>query len=215
MAASQKIVVIIAGYSDQSGYPATVAQAQSTFTSSSSSVHSYFEATSRGRLSTTTTVLGPWNLGISQCPWSWNWSFGSSFTAAFAAAKAHGYNFSSVRPRRAVDEAAVRAGLGGRRRAARRTSRSTSTGRTGPATKPSLRWWLHTSWATIWACNTRTASPASTARATRSSSSAAARARSTSTSTRRWGWRERPTMPCSTPTASIPWAGWPPANPRP
>jgi fibronectin type 3 domain-containing protein len=92
---NQKIVVIIADYSDLPGYPATVAQAQSTFTSSSSSVHAYFEATSRGRLSTTTTVLGPWHLGISQCPnGSTTWSFGSSFSAAFAAATAHGYNLS-------------------------------------------------------------------------------------------------------------------------
>ena len=41
-------------------------------------------------------MLGPWHLGISQCPnGSTTWSFGSSFSAALAAATAHGYNLSS------------------------------------------------------------------------------------------------------------------------
>ena len=93
---TQTIAVIVADYSDLSGYPVTVAQAQSTFTSSPASVHSYFSATSRGRLSTTTTVLGPWHLGIQQCPGGkTSWSFGTSISAALTAATAHGYNLNA------------------------------------------------------------------------------------------------------------------------
>ena len=96
VAASQTVVVVIADYSDLTGYPVTVAQAQSTFTSSSASVHSYFEATSRGRLSTTTTVLGPWHLGIAQCAGgASSWSFSASMRAAVAAGTAHGYNLNA------------------------------------------------------------------------------------------------------------------------
>ncbi len=95
-AKTQTIAVIVADYSDLAGYPVTVAQAQSTFTSSSASVHSYFNATSRGRLNTTTTVLGPWHLGIKQCPGgATSWSLAASISAAFTAATAHGYNLNS------------------------------------------------------------------------------------------------------------------------
>ena len=90
-AKNETIAVVIADYSDLSGYPVTVAQAQSTFTSAVSSVHSYFNATSRGRLSTTTTVLGPWHLGVASCPWS----FGGSLNAMLAYAKAHGVSLAS------------------------------------------------------------------------------------------------------------------------
>lgn len=93
---THKVAVIVADYTDLAGYPVTAAQAASTFTSSTASVTSYFDATSRGRMTTTTTVLGPWHLGIGQCPGgSSSWGFSSSITAALNAATAHGYNLSS------------------------------------------------------------------------------------------------------------------------
>jgi fibronectin type 3 domain-containing protein len=95
-AKTETIAVIIADYTDLAGYPVTVAQAQGTFTSASASVHSFFDATSRGRLSTTTTVLGPWHLNIAQCPSGKStWSFATSLNAALAAATAHSVNLTS------------------------------------------------------------------------------------------------------------------------
>lgn len=93
---TETIAVVIADYSDMAGYPVTVAQAQSSFTSSQSSVHNLFDTTSGGRLETTTTVLGPWHLGIGQCAGgATSWSFSSSLNAATAVAKAHGVNLAS------------------------------------------------------------------------------------------------------------------------
>jgi hypothetical protein len=93
---TRRIAVIIADYSDLAGYPATTTQAQGTFTDSTASVHSYFDATSRGRLSTTTDIYGPWHLGISQCPGgNSSWSLSGSRTAALNAAAAHSVSLSS------------------------------------------------------------------------------------------------------------------------
>jgi hypothetical protein len=96
---TDKIAVIIADYTDLAGYPVTAAQAQSAFsgsTEASASVERYFEETSRDRLTTTTTVLGPWHLGIAQCPGgSSSWSFSTSRTAALNAAAAHSISLSS------------------------------------------------------------------------------------------------------------------------
>ena len=93
---TRKIAVIIADYSDLAGYPVTPAQATSTFTSSTASVNSWFGAASRGRVTTTATILGPWHLGIAQCPGgSSSWSFGASMNAALAAASSHGYDLTT------------------------------------------------------------------------------------------------------------------------
>lgn len=94
--ASQSVAVVIADYTDLAGWPVTVADAQQTFTGSTASVHSYFEATSRGRFSTTATVLGPWHLGIAQCAGgNTSWSLSATVAAAASQATAHGYNLNS------------------------------------------------------------------------------------------------------------------------
>jgi hypothetical protein len=93
---TRKIAVIIADYTDLSGYPVTTTQAATTFTSAPASVKSYFDTTSRGRVTTTTTVLGPWHLGISQCPSGKStWSFGTTLNAAQAQASAHGIDLTT------------------------------------------------------------------------------------------------------------------------
>jgi hypothetical protein len=88
---TRTVAVIVAKYSDQSGYPVTVAQATQTFSTANASVKSYFETTSRGRVSTNTTVLGQWDLGIAQCPWS----FSDSVNRALSVASGYGYDLSS------------------------------------------------------------------------------------------------------------------------
>ena len=64
---TETVAVIIADYTDLAGYPVTAAQAESTFTGSTASVHSFFDATSRGRFETATTVFGPWHMAVAQC----------------------------------------------------------------------------------------------------------------------------------------------------
>ena len=96
---TRKIAVIIADYTDLAGYPVNAAQATSTFADSAASAGSvkrYFESTSRGRVTTTTTVLGQWHLGIKQCSGgSSSWSLGTSMNAALATASAHGYDLTT------------------------------------------------------------------------------------------------------------------------
>ena len=93
---TRKVAVIIADYSDLAGYPATKDQATQTFTSSSASVKSWFETASRGRMTTSTTILGPWHLGIKQCPGGdSSYAFGTSLNAALNAASSHGYDLTT------------------------------------------------------------------------------------------------------------------------
>jgi hypothetical protein len=93
---TRKVAVIVADYTDLAGYPVSNAEAVNNFTTDPASVKSFFEATSRGRVTTSTTVLGPWHLGISQCPGgNSSWSFGTSMNAALNAASAHGIDLTS------------------------------------------------------------------------------------------------------------------------
>jgi len=92
----ETVAVIIADYTDLAGYPVTAAQAQSTFTGSTASVHSFFDATSRGRFETATTVFGPWHMAVAQCGGpSSTWSLSAATAAARAAATAHGVSLAS------------------------------------------------------------------------------------------------------------------------
>lgn len=93
---TETVAVIIADYTDLAGYPVTAAQAESTFTGSTASVHSFFDATSRGRFETATTVFGPWHMAVAQCGGpSSTWSLSAATAAARAAATAHGVSLAS------------------------------------------------------------------------------------------------------------------------
>jgi hypothetical protein len=87
-AATRKVVVIVADYTDLAGFPVTQAQADATFTTDPASVKSWFDATSRGRVTTATTILYGWHLGIAQCPGGTsNWQFVTTLNAALTAAQ--------------------------------------------------------------------------------------------------------------------------------
>jgi hypothetical protein len=88
---TRKIAVIIASYTDLTA-PVTAAQATAAFSTATSSVKQYFEASSRGLVTTTTTVYGTWSLGISQCTGGAAAIFDRSQTAVYAYASAHGVN---------------------------------------------------------------------------------------------------------------------------
>ena len=90
---AQKTAVIIGVWSDESYAPVTVAEAQQAFISAPSSVDNFWAATSRGHFSMTTTVLGSWNLGLSQCQGSDGfYLFDRTIAAARQAAANHGKN---------------------------------------------------------------------------------------------------------------------------
>ncbi len=86
-AATRSVLVIIARFTGESADPVTPAQAAATFTGAGPTVQAFYGATSRGRVTTATTIIGPFDLGIgSTCdPWT-VWSAGD------AIAVAHGYN---------------------------------------------------------------------------------------------------------------------------
>jgi len=94
---TRQVAVIVARYSDQTGYPVTLAQAQDTFAdNATASVKEYWETTTRGLVTTTTSVYGQWNLGIPQCPGgSSSYSFSALVTAANNAAASHGVSLAS------------------------------------------------------------------------------------------------------------------------
>jgi hypothetical protein len=92
VAQSRRVAVIIGGFGDLPGYPVTAAQAVDTFDGDGgnrASVRSFFEAASRGRVTTTATVFGPWPLGIEQCQ-AIPSNFSGLMAAATDAAAAHG-----------------------------------------------------------------------------------------------------------------------------
>ncbi len=88
---TRKVAVIVADFTNLTGYPVTTTQANQAFTGGTDSVQSYFETASRGRVTTTTTVLGPWHLGIAQCPYD----FDRYLNAATSQATAHGVSLTS------------------------------------------------------------------------------------------------------------------------
>jgi hypothetical protein len=94
VAQSRRVAVIIGGFSDLPGYPVTAAQALDTFNGDGgnrASVKSFFETASRGRVTTTAAVFGPWPLGIEQCQ-AIPSNFSRLMAAATDAAAAHGVN---------------------------------------------------------------------------------------------------------------------------
>ena len=93
---TRKIAVIIADYTDLTGYPVTTAQAAQAFTTATASVKSWFDNASRGRTTTSTTILPLLHLGISQCPGGKSsYTFGTSLNAALNAASSKGYDLAS------------------------------------------------------------------------------------------------------------------------
>jgi hypothetical protein len=90
--ATKKVLVIIGYYNDLAGNPVSPAQADAAFTTDPASVKSYFETASRGRMTTTTTVKGPWALNISNCAGGENGAWSNSRSAVTTVAAANGVN---------------------------------------------------------------------------------------------------------------------------
>jgi hypothetical protein len=90
--ATKKVLVIIGDYNDLAGNPVTADQADIAFNTDPASVKSYFETTSRGRMTTTTTVKGPWALNISNCSGGANGVWSNSRSAVTTVAAANGVN---------------------------------------------------------------------------------------------------------------------------
>jgi hypothetical protein len=97
---TRKIAVIIGLYTDQGATPpVTAPQAADAFTTNAASVKQYFETTSRGRTTTTTTVYGPLSLGISSCTGGTGGIWTNSINAMISVAAANGIalaNFDNV-----------------------------------------------------------------------------------------------------------------------
>ena len=92
---TKKVLVVIGEYTDLAGDPVTAAQAADAFTTNAASVKSYFETTSRGRVTTTTDVQGPWALNISNCAGGQGNIWANSINAMIAAAASHGVSLAN------------------------------------------------------------------------------------------------------------------------
>jgi hypothetical protein len=90
-ATTETTAVIIGRWNDYGGDPVTKAEAETAFINDAASVNNYFATTSRGRMTMTSTVYGPWPLGVSQCAGGSDFDlFDLTIAAALAAAAAHG-----------------------------------------------------------------------------------------------------------------------------
>ena len=92
---TMKVLVVIGEYNDLAGDPVTALQATTAFANNAASVQKYFETTSRGRVTTTTVVQGPWALNISNCAGGQGNIWANSINAMIAAAPSHGVNLAS------------------------------------------------------------------------------------------------------------------------
>ena len=80
---TMKILVVIAHFTDLAADGATTLQASSVYAGAGQTVASFYAATSRGLVSTATTVVGPWSLGIAKtCNELTTWSAGDTVIAA-------------------------------------------------------------------------------------------------------------------------------------
>jgi hypothetical protein len=88
---THSVAVIVAKYSDQSGWAAGLSDATLAFSTGTASVKNYFSQTSRGAFAVAPFVVPKQlSLGIKQCPWD----FSTSMSAALAAAKNADYDVS-------------------------------------------------------------------------------------------------------------------------
>jgi len=86
-ASIRSVLVIIARFTDDASDPVTPAQAAATFTGTGATVQAFYAATSRGRVTTATTVVASSSLGIaSTCDANAVWAAGDTV------AKAHGFD---------------------------------------------------------------------------------------------------------------------------